>query len=115
MSDETTPRIGKLLDSKARRDAIHIAVEPVRAACIGFDQFLYPGDSVKLTERGKDGLWSVVECKTDERVGIIDPFLAGPVESGGSCFLFLNPGTVTSLRHVWTAPAFAITIPEAKS
>lgn len=96
MKDKTQHLIGKLLEGEgAERDAIHIAVAPMVASVQ-----LAPGEHVGLTACGK-------ACgRSDNHIGIVDPFLQGDVEPGDEFFVFLYPNTVTSLRHVWTHPAF---------
>jgi hypothetical protein len=92
------PRLGQLIkDGDRRRDAIHIAVAPVTAA-----EVLRPGQHVGLVRPGD--LEAVGPC--DKPLGIVDPFLPGPVEPGQRFWLFLYPNTITGLRHVWTHPAF---------
>jgi hypothetical protein len=92
------PRIGQLItDGDRRRDAIHIAIAPVMAAVQ-----LAPGQHVGLVQEGD--LELVGPC--DRNIGIVDPFLAEGVEPGQRFWLFIYPGTVTGLRHVWTHPAF---------
>ncbi len=81
--------IGKIITSERGRDAIHIAVVPVVAG-----EHLDPGQHV-----GADG-------HSDNPVGIVDPFLREPVRAGQRFYLFMYPGTITSLRHEWTHPAF---------
>ena len=92
------PQLGQLIeDGDRRRDAIHIAVAPVTAAVR-----LAPGQHVGLVREGN--LELVGPC--DRPIGVVDPFLTEPVEPGQRFWLFLYPGTITGLRHVWTHPAF---------
>lgn len=91
-----TPEVGKLITDKAFRDAIHVAIAPANAM-----ETLLPGQHVayRYGDAYAEG----------EFVGIVDPFLREPVKKGEAFWLFLYPNTVTSLRHAWTHPAFAIT------
>ena len=92
------PQLGRLIeDGERRRDAVHIALAPVTAA-----DRLTPGQHVGLVQAGIVEL--VGPC--DHNIGIVDPFLAEDVEPGQRFWLFLYPGTITGLRHVWTHPAF---------
>jgi len=81
--------LGTIIDGSAGRDAIHLAVHPVRAQVR-----LYPGENV-----GADG-------SKNDPVGIVDPFLRAPVKPGEMFWLVIYPRTITSLRHVWVHPAF---------
>lgn len=101
MSQQYTPNLGFEPGDDARRDAVHIAVAPVVAA-----EELAPGRRVGLRE---DGLASGGE----EPIGVVDPFREAPVLPGQLFWLFLFPGTITSLRHVWTHPAFRVKLPPA--
>lgn len=102
MSEQYVPNLGNLVQEPARRDAIHIAVAPVEA---GYD--LQPGEHVGI-EHGK----AVSHVET---IGIVDPFYKGTVHRGERFWLFLYPGTITSLRHVWTHPAFQTTLPREEA
>lgn len=94
MAEETVKMLGKLIGPDQERDAIHIAVAPVVAAHV-----IRPGEDVGLLEDGTAG-----DC--DEPIGIADPFLKAPVRKGQRFWVYLYPGSITSLRHQWTHPAF---------
>lgn len=96
MSNEDTLRaLGKLITKPAERDAVHIAVTPVTAAIL-----LTPGMHVGILLDGK------ASPKAVKPVGIVDPFLKTSVAPGEQFFLFLYPGSITSLHHHWTHPSF---------
>jgi hypothetical protein len=89
--------LGKIITSDEKRDAVHIAVAPVLAA-----RKLYPGQRVGILPNGQ----ATIRSDGVEEIGIVDPFLSGPVFEKQRFWLWLNPGTVTSVRHDWTHPAF---------
>lgn len=89
--------IGRIIEDEAHRDAIHVAVAPVKAACR-----LWPGQRVSLIQGGQ---FATDDAKLPP-VGIVDPFLSHPIETGTQFYMFLFPGSITSLRHEWTHPAF---------
>lgn len=93
---DNVPRLGKLAPADARRDAIHLAVIPAVAL-----HKLSPGDPVGLNPEGMASRM----CPDQNIVGIVDPFLDRPVEAGERVWVCLYPGTITTLRHVWTHPA----------
>jgi hypothetical protein len=82
--------LGQVISVNEKRDAIHLAVEPTVA-----QEKLYPGQHVSAD--GRNGK----PC-----VGIVDPFLEGPVFPGQRFWLVVYPRQIHSLRHVWTHPAF---------
>lgn len=86
--------LGMIISENEKRDAIHLAVEPVTAA----DKF-WPGDRVALGPNG-------TAVKVGKVVGIVDPFLEEPVERGERFWLVVLPRTIRSLRHVWEHPEF---------
>ncbi len=100
---ENTPKVGKLIEGNAYRDAIHVAVAPVVAACP-----IRPGSHVWMTP---EGLASWGNREDGNTIGIADPFLTEEIQKGQSFYLFLYPGTITSLRHMWSHPAFATKVP----
>jgi len=94
------PNIGRILPTNESigRDAVHVAIVPVIAA-----ETLQPGQRVGLIYQGADVVGTnglIASC------GIVDPYLTDPVRKGQRFYLFLYPGTVTSLRHEWTHPLF---------
>lgn len=86
--------LGSVIGTGEKRDAIHIAVDPAVAA-----EDLYPGDHVGFVNGGLG--------KTLKTVGIVDPFIIGPIRKGQSFWLLVYPRQITSLRHVWSHPDFS--------
>lgn len=85
--------LGSIITEREARDAIHIAVEPAVAVSM-----LVPGQHVGFVDNG------VGPCASP--VGIVDPFLTGSVMPGERFWLLVYPRQITSLRHVWSHPAF---------
>lgn len=97
MSEQDTQHsLGKLIDEKAQRDAIHIAVAPVVAT-----ERLSPGQRIGLVGHENSQVRASVTGQ-----GIVDPFLSGAVFPGDRFWMWLTPNTITSLRHQWTHPNF---------
>ncbi len=91
------PHLGRLLEHDPPRDAIHVAVIPVVAgADIGTDN-----RRIMLV----DGL-AYPGVMPNNVVGVADPWIIGPICKGDRFWLLLTPGSITSLRHSWTHPAF---------
>lgn len=87
--------LGTILDDKQRRDAIHLAVEPVEAGCD-----MNPGQHISV-------ICGVAWLSTGaDALGIVDPFLRRPVLKGERFWFVMYPRVVCSLRHVWSHPAF---------
>jgi hypothetical protein len=87
--------LGTIISENEKRDAIHLAVEPVIAA-----HLLQPCDDVGLLPDGSASTEGV------KHLGIVDPFLKEPVAEGERFWLVVYPRQITSLRHVWEHPAF---------
>ena len=92
--------LGTFLQSDPGRDAIHLATYAVTAA-----GRLNPGQHIGFVDGG-------VGANAKELLGIVDPFLAGSVFPGQMFWMVLYPRTITSLRHVWTHPAFSGETPD---
>ena len=90
VSTDALASLGMLAPEGSGRDAIHLAVEPIVAIVR-----VFPGQHV-------DSSGTPVGAK----VGIVDPYLTVAVEPGQRFWLFVYPRQITSLRHVWSHPAF---------
>jgi hypothetical protein len=95
-------KLGEIITGDARRDCVHVAVAPVVATVR-----MPPGCPVGLDEVGNAEISETRHC-----VGIVDPYLTEDVLPGQRFWLCLYPGTVTSLRHQWTHPAFKAKPPQ---
>jgi hypothetical protein len=89
VSTDALETLGTIIDNTQKRDAIHLAVIPVKA-----QEYLYPGDDV-----GADGT-------KESPVGIVDPFLKCQVTPDDMFWLVIYPRQINSLRHVWSHPSF---------
>jgi len=87
--------LGTIIGPGEKRDAIHLAVEPVVAG-----EGLAPGDHIEV----KDGVATAVD--PGQGLGIVDPFLPRRVKKGERFWFVMYPRMVHSLRHVWTHPSF---------
>lgn len=96
VSTDALETLGTFIHSGEKRDAIHLAVIPVQAA-----QRLSPGEHVQIAE----GTWAH-RAPIGQGLGIVDPFLTQIVEPDQWFWLVIYPRQITSLRHVWTHPAF---------
>lgn len=95
VSTDALETLGKLIGPEERRDAIHLAVIPM----------VSPVDVSRGDFVAADGH----PCAEKDAVGIVDPFLPGEyfeVKEGQTYWLVLKPRRITSLRHVWSDPAF---------
>lgn len=86
--------LGKLIETKQFKDAVHIAVAPVKAG-----MRLSPGDRIGFNDDGTVG-------KSSKPIGIVDPFLETPIIEGKTFWMLMYPNTITALRHEWTHPEF---------
>ncbi len=96
MSHDIT--LGNLIQDAGHKDAIHIAIAPVVAACN-----LLPGEHIGFIKKGDT---TKVGNYSDNPIGIVDPFLTEPVKKNQHFYMCLYPKSITSLRHDWDHPAF---------
>lgn len=111
MNDPQT-KLGQIITfADAGRDAVHIAVAPVTAA-----ETLYPGQRIGVAGADTEKAHGVSSGSIKAVLGIVDPFLPGPVYEGQRFWMFLLPNTITGLRHEWTHPAFgAVVVPQPEA
>ena len=95
-STDALETLGNIILPTEKRDAIHLAVDPAFSR-----EYLNPGDHVRIVAKGQ-----VSRCAIGAGHGIVDPFLRHPVQPGEYFWLVVYPREITSLRHVWSHPAF---------
>lgn len=94
ISTDALETLGTIIGPHEKRDAIHLAVIPIMAP----DE-ISPGQHVD-----REGY--LTNKYSERAVGIVDPFLKNPVNAGEWFWVVLYPRQITSLRHVWSHPAF---------
>ena len=94
VSTDALETLGTIIKT-GKRDAIHLAVEPIIAG-----ERLWPGHDVGIIN-GK------ATTKATKKLGIVDPFIKGAVPEGEMFWLVIYPRTITSLQHVWEHPDFS--------
>lgn len=92
--------LGKIHQSNEKRDAIHLAVEPVVAG-----ENLKPGDHIGFLST-MSGASNIVGNRAVKHLGIVDPFLRKDITRGDKFWMIVYPRQITSLRHVWSHPDF---------
>lgn len=101
VSNDALDTLGMIHFKQEKRDAIHLAVDPVVA---GTD--LQVGQKIGI----EDGIaWPVGETVNLQHIpyhGIVDPFLPRGPKAGESFWFVMKPRAVQSLRHVWQHPDF---------
>lgn len=107
-STDALETLGMIHFKPEHRDAIHLAVEPVKAG-----EHLQPGEQIGVLNGIAYSAGSQLDNGADDpnpikikAQGIVDPFLPRTVKRGESFWFIMNPRMVTSLRHVWTHPDF---------
>lgn len=93
--------LGQLINGKQEKDAVHIAVVPVVAG-----EDLSPGQHVGILSNDEEIIVGPINNKNS---GIIDPFLKQKILKNQKCWMFMYPGSITSLRHDWQHPALCKT------
>lgn len=91
VSTDALETLGNKIGPDEKRDAIHLAVVPTVAKAKLWAGQHVTADGYPAPQRG---------------VGIVDPFLEEPVQPGERFWLVIYPRMITSLRHVWSHPAF---------
>lgn len=95
VSTDALDTLGMVHFREEKRDAIHLAVEPVEAS-----EELVAGETIII----KDGIAYPAPRATAQ--GIVDPFLATRVSKGQRFWFVMMPRQVQSLRHVWSHKDF---------
>jgi hypothetical protein len=104
-------KLGTLPGAAVGRDAIHVAVVPLMSS-----SYLKPGEHVGWAYDQP----GTVSDYTDKKFGVVDPFLPQEeIEPGTRVWVLLYPGSISSLRHVWSHPEFddepAVLTPKAEA
>lgn len=118
MSDSRSPitdaleTLGMIHYKPEKRDAIHLAVEPVVAAyrlIPGQKIGIHNGKAYPMPDKENPYGYALLDDPDKTMTtyhGIVDPFLQTAVLPGQSFWFVMKPREVRSLRHVWSHPDF---------
>lgn len=95
--------LGRLVIGKPERDAVHVAVIACEAG-----EDLRPGQPVVIQAGKAVRTVAPSSYAIGYAIGVVDPFLGAIVKEGETFWLMIKPGTITSLMHLWTHPAFPL-------
>ena len=95
-STDALDTLGMIHWKPEKRDAIHLAVEAVKAS-----RALIPGQRIGIVNGFAYPEGFVLMGKTVPYHGIVDPFLKHGPNEGQSFWFVMKPREVRSLRHVW--------------
>lgn len=107
-ADKRTPitdaleTLGMIHFKPEKRDAIHLAVEPVKCGELP----LRAGERIGIINGVAYPTGYLVDGGVVPYHGIVDPFLPTHVEHKQSFWFVMAPRMVQSLRHVWEHPDF---------
>lgn len=93
------PLFGQVLDPdfKPTRDAVHIPIVPVIAACN-----LAAGEKLTLLKIGSDIAAYPWDGKNHRPIAVVDPYFATGVVKGDLFYAWLRPESTQKLWHEWT-------------
>ena len=101
-STDALDTLGMIHFKQEKRDAIHLAVEPVKAS-----RAFLPAQKIGIINGVAYPVGFVLNGVTVPYHGIVDPFLTGyGVDEGQNFWFVMKPREVQSLRHVWEHPEF---------
>lgn len=101
MSNKIT--LGKVItELPAQRDAVHICVFAASS-----EHELRGGMYVRLADNNTD----VIPCyDIDYSIGVVDPFLVGPIPAGQLVWIFVRPDLGITVHHQWDHEAFKVDV-----
>lgn len=88
-----TPKLGNIITANEERDAVHVAIAPIKAG-----EILQPGSPIRLVGRK-----AYFTSDRENSVVCVDPFLAAQVEEGKTFWLLMNPREVIAMKHIWAS------------
>lgn len=90
--------LGRTPEELALKDAVHVAIVSVRAAC-----FISPGTKCTINEFG--------EAVAGNGPGIANPWHKGDINRGDYFWLLLNPTELETVQHTWSHNKFEFNKP----